>query len=210
MILCLILVRLWFCSQRAEDAAFHQVELQKDLLIYKTKKHDNKGLAAKLLERMSSHLWYTSPEFVVFSLASTLVTNEEKKKMALAILRQPKGQLKRGKVSMRPLESTESLADRVGDQSLHFFDAWGVGTDFLSKPVEEWHGIPAYQKFVTLVKSVPLTNDATERIVKRSSDYKNIGSKSDLDFQATLQAVERAIENVPSRKTKKALLKSYS
>ena len=87
---------------------------------------------------------------------------------------------------------------------------WGLGINFLSKPVEEWHGIPAYQKFVTLVKSVSFTNDAPERIVKRSSDYKNIGSKSDLDFQATFKTVEQAIENVPSRKTKKALLKSYS
>jgi hypothetical protein len=46
-------------------------------------------------------------------------------------------------------------------------------------------------------------------MVKRTTDYANVGAKTEEDFQATLLNVASAIERVPSRVTKKALIKGY-
>ena len=51
--------------------------------------------------------------------------------MALAILRPPKGWLKPSEVAMWPLDTGSSLAARIGEQSLFFFEALGLGLGFL-------------------------------------------------------------------------------
>ena len=199
-VLCLMMVRHWFCCSRAEDAAYHQLKLHEELLKFR---NFDKNMADTLVERLFRHLWYTSEEFVVFALASDLVSKEAKQQVAEEILRQPKGKTKPGKVSMPPLVPGCSLASRIGSQSLHFFEALGVQTQFLSEPVNDWSSIPAYQKFASFVKNVPLNNDHTERIVKRTNDYAEYGSKSEEDYQAVLQAVGSAIERLPVRRTKR-------
>ena len=75
--------------------------------------------------------------------------------------------------------------------------------------LSDWPDIPAYKVFCKFVDSFPLTNDHTERAIKRTSDYINFGSKGEQDLQAILQAVESAIARVPNRKTRKALIAAY-
>ena len=76
--------------------------------------------------------------------------------------------------------------------------------------LSDWPDIPAYKVFCKFVDSFPLTNDHTERAIKRTSDYINFGSKGEQDLQAILQAVESAIARVPNRKTRKALIAAYT
>ena len=99
LVLSLLLARVWFCSYRIEDAAFHQIKLHEDLLKFKkASKAREKKLADAIIDKMSNHLWYTAQEFVVFALVSDLVTNDDKKALASAISRQPGGQCKPGRV----------------------------------------------------------------------------------------------------------------
>ena len=63
-------------------------------------KHDPE-VAAAVLTRMNNHLWYISEEFAVVSLASELIDDKQKRKIANAILQQPKGQHTRGAVSTK-------------------------------------------------------------------------------------------------------------
>jgi hypothetical protein len=46
-------------------------------------------------------------------------------------------------------------------------------------------------------------------MVKRTTDYANIGAKGEDDFQATLLTVGSAIKRVPTRVTKKELIRGY-
>ena len=46
-------------------------------------------------------------------------------------------------------------------------------------------------------------------MIKRTSDYSNFGAKNEDDFQAILSVVGQAIERLPSRSTKAALVKAY-
>ena len=68
LVLSLLLARVWFCSYRIEDAAFHQIKLHEDLLKFKK----------AIINKMSNRFGYTAQEFVVFALVSDLVTNDDK------------------------------------------------------------------------------------------------------------------------------------
>ena len=155
---------------------------------------------------MSNHLWYTAQEFVVFALVSDLVTNDDKKALASAISRQPGGQCKPGRVDMPKLVPGCTLASRVGPQSVHFFEVLGINRAFLDEPLSNWPNLPPYQKFCKFVKNLPLTNDHTERMIKRTSDYANFGPTKESEFQDLLQAVDRAIARVQCMRTKSALV----
>ena len=126
-----------------------------------------------------------------------------------AIVKQPSDGLTRGAVKMPPLDPSATLASRIGPQSLHFFKALKVGTTWLGEPVESWEEIPAFQKFSKFARSVPVANDMCERMVKRTTDFKDYGGKTEDDFQGNLHVVGAAIAKVPSRRTKSALAKAY-
>ena len=97
-------------------------------------------------------------------------------------------------------------ASRVGPQSVHFFEVLGINCAFLDEPISNWPNLPPYQKFCMFVKNFPLTNDHTEHMIKRTSDYANFGPTKESEFQDLLQAVVRAITRVPCMRTKSALV----
>ena len=99
-----------------------------------------------------------------------------------------------------------TLASRVGPQSVHFFEVLGINCAFLDEPISNWPNLPPYQKFCKFVKNLPLTNDHTEHMIKRTSDYANFGPTKESEFQDLLQAVDRAITRVPCMRTKSALV----
>ena len=102
------------------------------------------------------------------------------------------------------------LCDRVGPQSHHFFHCLSIEIDFLKQPVESWKDIPAFQKFCHFVDCLPVTNDESERLVRRMVLYANFGPRGEEAFQAQLQVVAANIAQVPKRNTKKKLVEAYS
>lgn len=110
---------------------------------------------------------------------------------------------------MPPLEPTSELASRIGPQSRHFFEALHIGTQWLDEPTDTWSDIPAFQRFKNFACNIPVSNDAAERMVKRTTDYIDYGGRSEIDFQATLHFAAAAVAKVPDRSTKKALIKAY-
>ena len=112
--------------------------------------------------------------------------------MAKAILELSLDQLKKGKMEMKSLVPAVTLASRIGPQSTHFFHALGVGTTWLAKPVETWSDIPGFLKLQSFAKNLPVSNDVTERMIKRT------------------HTANAGIARVPDRTTKKALAQAYS
>ena len=47
LVLSLLLARVWFCSYRIEDAAFHQIKLHEDLLKFKKASKTRKNRSPK-------------------------------------------------------------------------------------------------------------------------------------------------------------------
>ena len=147
---------------------------------------------------------------MVLAIMSKLVSEEERGVMAKAILELPRDQLKKGKMEMKPLVPAITLASRIGPQSTDFFHALRVGTTWLAEPVETWSDIPAFLKLQSFARNLPVSNDATERMIKRVSDFADYGGKSEIDFQSTLHTANAGIAHVPDHTTKKALAQAYS
>ena len=112
-------------------------------------------------------------------------------------------------VTMDALTESTTLVSRLGPQSWHFFVALQIETEWLSEPVSTWSNNTTYQRFHKFAHNLPISNDSTERIIKRTSDYSNFGTKNEDDFQAILSVVGQAIERLPSRSTKAALVKAH-
>ena len=70
--------------------------------------------------------------------------------------------------------------------------------------------IPAFQKLSKFAQNLPISNEATERMVKRTFEFINYGARSEANFQATLHVVGAAIEKVPNHRTKAAIMKAHS
>ena len=54
-------------------------------------------------------------------------------------------------------------------------------------------------RFHKFAHDLPISNDSTERMIKRTSNYSNFGAKNEDDFQAILTVVKQVIERLPSR-----------
>ena len=103
----------------------------------------------------------------------------------------PKDGLRMGPVTMDELTESTTLVSRLGPQSWHFFVALQIETDWLSEPVSCWSNNTAYQRFHKFAHDLPITNDITERMIKRTSDYSNFGAKNEDDFQAILPELKK-------------------
>ena len=111
---------------------------------------------------------------------------------------------------MKPYERGSTLNARLTDQSAHFFDALGIGFEWLQQPARDWEQIPPYLKLAEFAHHLPIENTACERMVKRTTDYLNTGGRSEQDLQSRLLNVGLAIKRLPSARTKKELASSLS
>ena len=89
-----------------------------------------------------------------------------------------------GPVTMDALTESTTLVSRLGPQSWHFFVAFQIKTEWLSEPVSTWSNNTAYQRFHKFAQDLPILNNGTERMIKRTSNYSNFGAKNEDDFQA--------------------------
>ena len=192
-----ILVRMRVGAFSACDASVNQCQGFHDLRVFA--KHDE-AVSSAILDRMNSrHLWYVSQEFVPVSLVSRRLDPVEKRKVADAILSQPKGHLFMGAIKMPHLTDTTELQDRVGPNSRHFLDALSIDTNFLRESVDDWPKIPAFLKFESFVLNMPITNDESERLVRRTVRYANLSGRGEAEFQGQLQLNGDALARVPCR-----------
>ena len=87
--------------------------------------------------------------------------------------------------------------------------AAGVSDEVLGESAADWGKIPAFMAFESFIKSIPLVNDASERAVRKTVLYANVGPKTEVGFQNQLQVAQTAIAHVPHRDTKAALVAAY-
>ena len=114
-----------------------------------------------------------------------------------------------GAIKMPPLYHGVRLQDRVGPQSHYLFQALGIGTGFLSEPVNSWAQIPSYVKFSNFVANLQVTNDESERLVRRTVVCASTSPQGEQEFQGQLQMVGSNISRLPQRDTKKKLIEAY-
>ena len=162
----------------------------------------------KALER---HLWYLTPEMVVFGLFGNAVPNEDRQALGKALIdcrpeQLPDRPLQRkgsgfGKPTFPKLNPASTLADLVEPDSWWTIKLLGLNLDFVEEDIKEWEASESYISSKKIVESLNVVNDPTERAVKLSSDFVDSARGED-HYQNLLQVVENDRTNRPNLRNK--------
>ena len=162
----------------------------------------NAKIADACLLSCGRHLWYLTPQLVVFSLADSSVSSAEREALAKTLFKTPReATVKCGKPVFPAIVLTElpKLCSLVSPKSWLLFDLLQLeGTqEWLQTPVQMWSMFSDFRKLETFILNVSVTNDLAERGIKLTSDFLHL-CRDETQLQAVLQCVENHREMFPS------------
>ena len=132
-------------SSCGRDAAFHDLQLYKDLLRYKA---IDMVLAESALAKLNRYLWYLAPQTAVFALFSDKVSEDHKSRMASRLLTLARPETTTLGIPKFPVVCAQTeLWELLTEESWTFFDV--VKSDplpWLTKGVAEWESFDDYNK----------------------------------------------------------------
>lgn len=142
--------------------------------------HIDPEIAASAKASMRRHLWYLTPELVVFGLFDDGLPNQEKQLMAVELRRKPRPLLfapgKPGQPNFDPVAAhltqvRPPLASFVTDRSWLLFSLLDANGDWLENDPSTWLNDPEYLHLQELIKDMEVVNDSAERAVKDVAEY---------------------------------------
>ena len=177
-----IYAKAWVESTKPAAAPNNDLQLLKALAAYPDK-DIKKVTSAKLL----NHLWYLSEELVALSFFDTAVPDDVKSSM-VAALEKPGSEDRQTRIKL-PISAVADakLSDFVSCKTLTFFTKLGLSREFLASPPSTWHQCEGYSKALSVVSSIKVVNDHTERGVKLIQDYNQVITKDEDQLQFMVQ-----------------------
>ncbi|KAJ1519812.1 hypothetical protein ONE63_005064 [Megalurothrips usitatus] len=156
--LCRAYVRTWFLAPLSPQAPRNDLAYLQ--VLYRNKDEGSHWEAA--LEKFMNHLWYLSATSVPMALFDNGVAVDEKRRMVAALRRgtDRSPPSPRAEVQLDDTVLDLKLSDFCSKQSLRFFSATAISTDFLKKDPEHWKSDSDGLNIVTHFKIV---NDCAER-----------------------------------------------
>ncbi|KAG0711464.1 hypothetical protein GWK47_002288 [Chionoecetes opilio] len=177
----------------ATEAAYNDLNLVQDLHHFQ---EINGAIGKTTLTTFSRHLWYLGADLVGLSLFSERISMEEKKKIAEETRKEKDlDRIRFNKAADQLINS--SLPSLTSSASVRALTLLNIDISFLSLPVDEWEANPAYQKGVSTVKNLSVTNDGAERGVAMISSYNDSLTKDEKTKQDLLQVVAAHRRNYP-------------
>jgi len=171
----LLYSRAWMEAGLATEAAYNDLNLVKDLHHFQ---EINGAIGKTTLTTFSRHLWYLGADLVGLSLFSERISMEEKKKIAEETRKEKDlDRIRFNKAADQLINS--SLPSLTSSASVRALTLLNIDISFLSLPVDEWEANPAYQKGVSTVKNLSVTNDGAERGVAMISSYNDSLTKDE-------------------------------
>lgn len=167
----------YFLSSISSAAPLHDLNFWYDLKEYR--RFDAQAADAALIS-VRRHLWYLSPELVIFSLFDDKVSAYEKKLMANAIVRIPRPQVfapgKPSQPDFDPIavnltQHRPPLASFVSPRSWLFFHLVDGRTQWLNDEPSTWTQNPTYLRLYDMCNDIQVVNDVAERAVKDVQDF---------------------------------------
>ena len=202
----LVYVRYWMQATIGRDAPVLDLALFKELFDLR---NFLPNVADAALAKLKNHAWYLTPEIVVFSLCSPLVTDEDKSTIASKLMCEKQTEFAFGRPDFPIIREDTQLPDLVTPSSWFIFHMLGLKGTFLGLPVCEWETNSDYVLFHQYVSTVKVVNDPAERSIKMCSDIIQKITRCEKKRKNLLQVMERHREVVQDTK-KKSLLLSLS
>ena len=123
-----------------------------------------KDIAKAAYDKLRCHTWYLSERLVGLALFSDNVGTSTKETMRTAILKHNK---KPAHTEQQRPECSSFLRRQlkhfVGPDTHTLFDLLHLKKDFLNQPASKWDSSSIYEQNKSIVKAIPVVNDAAER-----------------------------------------------
>lgn len=184
-------VPAWMKASCGADAPINDLQFIHDMFDFRDV---DKDIADVVIKKLRNHQWYLSEEVIPFALFSKhpLMTNALKKEMADQLLLTPIPEnFRLGKPVFKKIGLDTTLTSLIGPESHSLFHILKVSTDWISKPVEQWHSDHDFRVAELFVRTVKVVNDAAERGVKLISDFATIITTDTEQRAWLLQGVEQ-------------------
>lgn len=137
--------------------------------ILECKTYDNQLFTA-IERKFMTHLWYFTPQNVVFSLFDNEVSITTKNRMRQNILdlpKEPEREFRRKVVNLKNIE----LENFCCQSSLEFFEILDLDFSFLSNDCQTWESNDSYIIARNTALKILSINDIAERGVKIAEEY---------------------------------------
>ena len=195
---CFVYAKWWFTCSSGTSAPQNDLQLLKDLYLYK---EVDREVAQIAIKTFSNHLWYLTAELVPLALFSERVQTSTKQAMVDRLLSFPKAATPRNRTGTDygkpcfpslPEEAVAlKLENFIGEDSWLFFAAFDIFDEhLLSTPVSQWDGLTSYERIKATLTNFIVTNDVAERGVKLA--HEKVGSATiEERFQNIVQVVAK-------------------
>jgi len=194
----LFYVEKWLRSSVGADAPFNYLQLWHALNDYR--KYDS-AVSDAAIAALERHLWYLTEECAVFVLFSNRVDDAERQQIARQLQRTARPtNFERGHPTFPVLNHRTKLVHLIGPKSWFLFESLGVGTEWLSKSVQQWNIDEDFKEAEMFVRHVKVVNDVSKRTVKLVQDFATSITNDDQQKQYLLQVVEHQRKAIPSFK----------
>lgn len=190
---CIFIVRMyikaWFDSTNAVASPRQDLDFAKNSIEYA---QIDAELSNGVLQKISTHMWYLTPETVALAFFDPNVTVDEKKKMIQRLdSKEPVVKLLKGRTVKDPEElSLRNLSDFVSIETKLFFDRFHISREFLKLDPSTWDLNVEYQNGARICRDLMVVNDVAERGVKFMKDYNRILVTDEDQKHFLLQFVE--------------------
>ena len=162
-------MRQWLECPSTADAPYNDLTLYQQLLAVKPSS-PHYQFAKPMLDKLNDHLWACSEEHALVALFSTKLSDAEKKKCAMAMIKCHKAGAKalqgKGKLTTPLLKRGTKIWHLFGPNSWLLLNLFSIGIEnksFLEKPVSNWITDPEFIFMKNIIKNLTLINDAAER-----------------------------------------------
>lgn len=194
---CLLYTEYWMNTSKAAEAALQDLNLFKNLFIYK---QFDPELAEVVLTVLSRHTWYLSEELIALAMCSKKLSNQSKQELAskMQSFKRPE-EYRPGKPVLPEVSEDSQISDFVGANSWLVLDILGLEGDWLNRPVGEWVDSREFMTFSDYVLNLKVVNDTAERGIKLWSEYIGILTSDEVKRQDLVQVVEEHRGKVKAR-----------
>ena len=159
-------------SALGPEAPFNDLNLIKAMREYAKLQPE---VGATCLRSCNRHLWYLTPQLVVFALVDHAVPEDNKRKMATRPHNPVRKEISCGRPKFLSIDDNNDieLEDLISSESWLLFDLLGLNDhqQWLLTPPSTWYDVEEYQILNKFISSVSVTNDLAERGVKLISDF---------------------------------------
>lgn len=198
----LFYIKSWFTCTNAITASQSDLTLLQNLIKYSK---TNAKVSKAAIVKVTSHLWYLSEELVGLAYFDSSVSSEVKIKMRDAMRLTDSSATNTLKCVVKevdwPAILTKDLSNFVTKRSHFLFDQFGISTEFLDEPPNQWEFNENFQRGLKIFKNLKVTNDVAERGVALIQEFNGAFTTDEEQRQYALQIIKnhRKMYSTPNK-----------